>query len=603
MPSIQEIIALAKAKQASQNSPKIESPPLVTKQPIVIKPPIESSQADKLKALLASLQAARISTKVVSEPNSTVKVETISIQPESETATTLQTTDKHGKLIQYNSKQQEFINLVLTGKSCILIGAAGTGKTTCMKGVVQSLMQAGMVPTMSGHNHKYLPQNVPGLTVSAYTRRATNNIRKNLSADIQGNAITIHKLLEYQPEYVTVTSEETGREKTTMSFQPNRHQANPLPSAICVCFLEESSMISVDLFEQINAAMSHGVQYIFLGDIQQLPPVFGSAILGYKMLELPVIELTEVYRQALESPIIRLAHRILSGKPIPVSEYPDWKIPGQLTIHPWKKKIASDSAVITLSKFFLMALSNGDYNPESDAILIPFNKSCGTDELNKYIAGAVAKRDGKLVWEISHGFRKSYYSVGDKCLYDREDAIITNIYKNPEYAGAAVQSESKALNYWGHKEKIAGADTDENKSESQDIDFLLQQIALPSGDDDTVRAASHVIEILLLDSERTIKIKQAGELNNLILGYAITVHKSQGSEWEKVFVCFHHSHNTMLCRELLYTAVTRPKKELFIICEEDTFTKGILNQRIKGDTLEAKAEWFKGKLDRGELQS
>lgn len=624
--NIKELLAAHKAKQAASASQTViptneifkqlaESPAPVSK-PIAQAP----SQNDKLKNILAALQSKRsgVSGRVISgtssngttesihesvsnsQPVLSETLETISAISEPKTITT---TDKHGATITYNQKQQEFINLVLTGKSCILIGAAGTGKTTCMKGVVQSLIQAGMVPTMSGHNHKYLPQNVPGLTVSAYTRRATNNIRKNLSSDIQGNAITIHKLLEYQPEYVTTTNDETGKEKTSMSFQPNRHALNPLPSAIAVCFLEESSMISVELFEQINSAMAHGVQYIFLGDIQQLPPVFGSAILGYKMLELPVIELTEVYRQALESPIIRLAHHILSGQPIPASAYKSWAVPGQLTIHPWKKRIAADSAVITLSKFFLMALSQNTYNPETDAILIPFNKSCGTDELNKYIAGAVAKRDGKLVWEIAHGFKKSYYSVGDKCLYDREDAIITNIYKNPQYTGATVQSESKTLNYWGHKEKTPGDSSASDSETDTDIDFLLQQVAVSSGEDDTVRAASHVIELLLLDSERTIKINQAGELNNLILGYAITVHKSQGSEWDKVFVCFHHSHNTMLCRELLYTAVTRPKKELFVICEEDTFTKGILNQRIKGNTLAEKAIYFQGKLDRGELQS
>jgi ATP-dependent exoDNAse (exonuclease V) alpha subunit len=59
----------------------------------------------------------------------------------------------------------------------------------------------------------------------------------------------------------------------------------------------------------------------------------------------------------------------------------------------------------------------------------------------------------------------------------------------------------------------------------------------------------------------------------------------------------------MLQRELLYTAVTRAKKELFVICEEDSFAKGIMSQRIKGDTLAEKAEYFKGKLERGEMQS
>jgi len=62
------------------------------------------------------------------------------------------------------------------------------------------------------------------------------------------------------------------------------------------------------------AACPHKPQCVFLGDIRQLPPVFGTAILGFKMLELPVVELTEVYRQALKSPILRFALAVDDGE-------------------------------------------------------------------------------------------------------------------------------------------------------------------------------------------------------------------------------------------------------------------------------------------------
>ena len=511
------------------------------------------------------------------------------------------TTDRFGNSITYNSKQQEFIDLVLSGASCVLIGAAGTGKTTCIKGAMTSLIQSGAVPPMNNHNHKYLPQGSPGIAISAFTRRATNNIRKNLSEDLQGNAITIHKLLEYEPVYEEIWDDEKGKMRNTMSFQPMRNATVLQPRELRVGVIEEASMVSTQLFKEYEAAMRDGVQYIFLGDIQQLPPVFGSAILGFKMLELPVIELTEVYRQALESPIIKLAHRILSGVPIPSSEFPSWYYPKQLKLHDWKKKISADSATLTLAKFFLKELSEGTYIPEDHAILIPFNKSCGTDELNKHIANAIAKRESKLVWEIIHSFRKSYLSLGDKCLYDREDAIIQDIYPNPQYLGTSPKTESIHMDYWGHKKKAPGEFDD---SESMDMDKILESVSAgSSGEDERTRAASHCVSLKLLDSDRTIIIKTAGEFNSLILGYAITVHKSQGSEWDKVFLCLHQSHNTMLSRELLYTAITRAKKELFVICEPDHFIKGIQNQRIKGDTIQTKAEWFKGKLENMELQS
>ena len=504
-------------------------------------------------------------------------------------------TDRHGHTITYNSRQREAINLVASGQSCVIIGAAGTGKTTIQKASTQALIDSGSITPLLAE-HKYLRSSSPGLAIVAFTRRATNNIRKNLSDDLQPCCITIHKLLEYAPVEVWITQED-GSSKRSMRFEPGRNAENPLPASISTIIIEEASMVSLQLFDEIKAACPHKPQFVFLGDIQQLPPVFGSAILGYKMLELPVVELTEVHRQALDSPILSLAHRILSGTPIPLKEFQSLNVPSQLRLHPWKKKISAHSATITLAKFFVQALDEGKYDPEQDGILIPFNKSCGTDELNKHIASRIAVRNQQFVHEIIHGWKKSYYSVGDKCLYEREDAIIQDIQPNPQYTGASPREASLTLNYWGH-------DPRSQKAQVDDIDAFLVNISMPgSANDSTVRAASHTITLYLVDSERTIQIKSAGEIDALILGYAITIHKAQGSEWSKVFLCFHHTHATMIQRELLYTAVTRAKDELFVICESDTFEKGIIRQRIKGNTWQEKAEYFKGRLEQGIEQS
>jgi len=530
-----------------------------------------------------------------------------------------QITDKYGNTITLNAKQWEFVELVLSGQSAVLIGPAGTGKTTTMKAVFTALLNAGKIPIIANHGHKHLPENAPGISISAFTRRATNNIRRNVSEDLQQNCITIHKLLEYEPTFYEEYDAEKGKEVTKMVFAPGRNQLNPLPGNLRAIAFEESSMISTQLHSEVVAASpNQDVQYIYLGDIQQLPPVFGQAILGFKMLELPVVELTEVYRQAFDSPIIKLAHRILSGKGIPGPEYKEWHIPGKLTLFPWKKRIAADVALLTIAKFFVGdtkddgtiiqgQLQKGLYNPETDAILLPFNKSCGTDELNKHIANRIAKSQDKIVWEVIHGFKKSYFAVGDKVLYDREDGIVKNIYRNPTYSGVSARGESVSLDYWGNKPKSVKGTANANVTDDGDMDdddFILAQVSIQrTEDDERVRACSHVIEVELLDSGRTVRIDQAGQVNNLILGYAITVHKSQGSEWDKVYLCLHQSHATMLQRELLYTAVTRAKKELFVICEDDTFVKGVQSQRIKGDTLAEKAEYFKGKIENGELQS
>jgi len=430
-----------------------------------------------------------------------------------------------------------------------------------------------------------------------------------MPAGMEHNCITYHKLMEYQPVFYEVEDPATGETKCKMNFEPARHQYNPLSSTIKTIFIEESSMFSTAYWHELMAACPHGPQIVFLGDINQLPPVFGPAILGFKMAELPTVELTQVYRQALESPIIRLAHRVLSGKPIPPTEFPEWKFEGKLTIRPWKKKISADNALMMANVLFCGTkgrsdipvdkqvtgmIEEGIYDPETDMILIPFNKSFGTDELNKYIAQFLAKKRNAMVHEIIAGFNKYYFSVGDKVLYDKEDAIIISITPNVVYAGKFPQPASLTLDYWGHEH--GAVKTGHDDMSEDEMDLYLDKIAHSTGDD-RVRAASHVIKLMMQDSGMEIEIDSASSINSLIMSYALTVHKSQGSEWRKVFLLFHQSHATMLLRELLYTAITRAKEELYVICEPETFVNGIKSQKIKGNTLAEKAEYFKGKKE------
>lgn len=557
-----------------------------------------NSLLQKLREKKALSEAA--SKSITSTPVATPvhQVVTTSIQEDRITEAN-QIYDRYGNLITLNSKQLEFVNLAAAGRDCVLIGAAGTGKTTCQKAVTQALITSGHAGTLSSGGHKHLVSGTPGIVICAYTRRAVANIRRNVSTELQGNCITIHKLLEYQPVYYEVTDPETGKDRTTMRFEATRNAANPLPPSIKTIIFEEASMIGTTLHQEVIDACPHSPQIIYLGDIQQLPPVFGPAILGFKLLELPVVELTDVYRQALESPIISLAHRILSGKPLPGTEYPEWKKPGKLTIHPWKKRIADIDALMTLGSFFSTAYNAGAYSPEEDIILIPYNKACGTDELNKLIANHLARKHGRITHQIIAGFNRIYLSEGEKVLYEKEDATIISIEKNPAYFGAQPIPASATLDYWGYDSandvSVRKEDQQIEAATDDEADFLLAQVALSSDKEDRVRSASHIVTLRMNDSDEEVSISAAGEINSLLMAYALTVHKSQGSEWRKVFLCLHQSHNKMIQRELLYTAVTRAKEELYVICEPDSFTKGILSQKVIGNTLAEKAEFFKGK--------
>lgn len=567
---------------------------------------------DKLASLLALARERKESSMreaLSDEGNHQNNLNPNSENQQSTLANLIQGIDRYGKPITFNSAQSEFIRIAESGTSAVLIGAAGTGKTSCMNGAITALIQSGRIPIISDNDsHKYISLGTPGIIACSYTRRAVANLRKAMPEDMRSNCITIHKLLEYQPVDYYIVDPESGEEKKSMKFAPTRNSYSPLPRDIRCIIIDEASMVSVELFNQLVDALPHRVQFIFLGDIQQLPPVFGSAVLGYKMLEFKCIELTEVYRQALDSPIISYATKIKSGEEFLISEKmclegkdSEGNLKGKLTFHPWKKKLTGENACLTFAKFITVALDAGGYNPDEDMILLPFNKAFGTEEINKSIANHIARKQGRTVWEVVSGFNRLYFSVGDRVLYDKEDAIITHIAHNESYTGAKPKKESTTLDYWGYDSNTSAEE--EDYYSEHDVDKMLDQMAAMAGSpvEDRVRQASHIITVQMLDTGQEIAVDTASTLNSLLLSYALTVHKAQGSEWQKVFFILHQSHATMTQRELLYTGLTRAAFEAYVLCEPDTFVKGVRSQKIKGNTLAEKAEYFKGKLNDGSI--
>lgn len=546
--------------------------------------------------------------------------------------------------ITLNDKQFSFNKLVLSGSDCVLIGAAGTGKTTSMRTVTRNLIADNKLSNLT-IGTKHLVAGKPGAAILSYTRKAVNNIRHAVVEELKAHTLTIHKLLEFGPEFYEIEDPNSpGSFKKTMRFIPGRNSYNPLPRELSFLAFEESSMISTILYEQLQEAMPHEHQEVFLGDIQQLPPIFGQAILGFKMLELPVIELTEVYRQAAESPIIDLAWKILKGDPevfnpktitkkvmkngklvdrisVPSLDKLSKKViladgsESEVVFQVWQKALNEDYANLTAIRQFCAWSASGYYNPQEDIILCPFNKGVGTIEINKGISDYLGKQKGAEVHEVIAGFNKHYLAVGDRVLYDKEDAFITSIRRTAEYLGKSTLPSSPLLDRWGHlevekmtlSEKIALDHKIEEESsfDLEAVEAFMNSSSFTGGGgggegEERVQLASHTIEIRYSYSdplEESIVLKSAAEVNNLLGGYCITVYKFQGSEAERVFLLYHHSHHVgvMMSREALYTADTRAKRFLHIICEKDSFYKGVKLQVIKGNTLEEKAEWFKGK--------
>jgi exodeoxyribonuclease V alpha subunit len=528
--------------------------------------------------------------------------------------------------IALTSEQQMGVSYALQGTSFCMTGAAGTGKTTTTRNIVAALIQSNKIPTLA-ITHRYLRSGVPGIVGCAFTNKAVQNIKRVMPADLQGNFLTIHKLLEFEPVYYEAWDDKNHKYVTKMEFRPGRNSVNPLPESVRVLIIEEATMVSIELWNQLFDALPVGgnIQIILIGDIQQLPPVFGKSIFIHAMqVGIKVVELTQVHRQALDSPILELAHRILSGKVIPSVELPDWNkesSAGKLTIIPWKVSLSQEAATRKLGLDFLPKLiTSGGYDPFEDVILCPWHKpgTFGCHELNAHIATFLATSDkwnpdGNLVHEVIGGMNTKYFRIGDKVLWNKTEHVVTDIKVNPKYYEKDPQMPSQTLDYWGTEKDEHAVDAmaalldgdDISDAHSHKIDLLLKTFSdLSDGDSEkaTSRQCSHIIKVSS-DEFGECSIETSGDLAMLDLAYAITVHKSQGSEYRRVLFITHKDHASMLFRELIYTGVTRAKEELIIIGPPNLFVAGITSQRLPGKTLVEKIESFKRYLEISRVSS
>lgn len=535
----------------------------------------------------------------------------------------MQITLPNGTIYIPNEQQAQAIHYGDFRRSFCLIGAAGTGKTTTLRAMINRMIENHRIQPLERSTDN-LESGEPGIVLISFTRRAVRNIRKQMPEHLKSHCMTYHQLLEFAPEKYEEWDEAKGEYVNKMRFTPRRHSGNPLPRNLTTIVVDESSMPSIDLHNLLLDALPvpSQVQFIFLGDLNQLPPVYGDAILGKALLELPIIELTQVYRQALESPIISLALSIKNNdfKTInkelidgtfkvtvspPGTKKDDWNRDlrnityqttieregrGKVTIFPWRQKLDQEEALAAVCSKIRQWIKEGYYDPNEDMLLCPWVKAFGTTEINLSIADYLGRQRGAEVWEVIAGYNKYYLAEGDRIVVNKQDAEILQISRNPRYYGTHPIAPSKTLNRWGHDpqgHKID--DTDEI-----DVDAILEAAA--SEVEDRVSDASHVIRMREIDTGDVYNITKAAELNNMYFGYALSVHKSQGSEWRRVFVITHYCHAAMCSRELIYTGFTRAAEELVILQSPRMLETAASRPRIKGDTLAAKLEFFQARL-------
>ena len=247
--------------------------------------------------------------------------------------------------IQLDPSQQMALEGMMKEQYACLIGAAGTGKTTTIKALLQRIMET---------------EKNPSLAFVAFTGRAVPQIKRTLPEEFHANCDTIHGLLEYAPVYVERV-DDNGELRSVRIFEPQRTAMNPLN--ITHLFIDEMGMLGIDLSDKLFDALTPQTKVYGIGDINQLPPVQGRSMMGFAMLKWPTFELNRVHRTE-ENAIIDGAWNILHGK---MPEKAEGKVV-TMRVHDGSLE-AFQQTIGVIQKLH----QNGTFEPLRDGLIVPQN--------------------------------------------------------------------------------------------------------------------------------------------------------------------------------------------------------------------------------------
>ena len=420
--------------------------------------------------------------------------------------------------IQYDDVQLYAIRTAAASKGMVLTGGPGTGKTTVTQGIIEVFKKFKL-----------------HILLAAPTGRAA----KRASESTGMEAKTIHRLLGY-----------TG----SGTFEHN--EEHPLEGDVLI--IDESSMVDIRLMSSLLKAVPENMRLILIGDVNQLPSVGPGTVLKNIIDSgvFPVVRLTKIFRQAAESHIVTNAHRINDGL-FPVIDDSDPKNDFFLEIMDKKgEKLEASEIAERTAQAIIKLLTDTIPNmyhiqPKDIQILAPMrNGSAGTIALNKLAQEALNPEGPSIAFE-GYSYRK-----GDRVMQTKND------YEKGVFNGdigyiVAVNLEKKLL-------KVEFLDTDKQETDSK---FWLDYWDMDEDEEEDEEIEAHGPNPYVTYSRN--------DLENLDPAYAITIHKSQGSEFPAVIMPFLNSHFVMLERNLLYTGVTRAKKYLFLEGQRNAIYKAV----------------------------
>lgn len=383
--------------------------------------------------------------------------------------------------IKYEEQQRLAIATAAKKGLLVLTGGPGTGKTTTIKGII------------SIFEHQNLD-----IALAAPTGRAA----KRMSEVTGMEAKTIHRLLEVEWD-----------EDDKPYFR--RNIENPLECNALI--LDELSMIDIHLFANLLEALPLGCRLILVGDSDQLPPVGSGNVLHDLILseKLPIVCLTQVFRQAMESKIITNAHKIVVG------ETPDLSNDGKDFFHLERPNaFLSAQTVVSLCSERLPKAYGWDTLSDIQVICPSKKGETGTQNLNRLLQSALnpPHKDKGEITVAGQVFR-----TGDKVMQVKNNYNIE--WESKDDKGRGI--------FNGDIGVLKSIDT---KSGTVEVDFDGRETTIPGEN-----------------------------LSELELAYAVTVHKSQGSEFKAVILPVIGLVPNLAYRNLLYTAVTRAKDMLVTV--------------------------------------
>jgi len=396
--------------------------------------------------------------------------------------------------INLAENQKKAVTAALSSKFMVITGGPGVGKTTIVNSIL-TILAAKRVQIL----------------LAAPTGRAAKRLTESTGLE----AKTLHRLLEFDP----------------MERRFKRDSNNPLECNLLV--IDESSMVDAQLMYSVSKAVPMEASVILVGDVNQLPSVGAGQILAdiISSQTIPVVTLTEIFRQAKTSKIITNAHAINSGDMPDLSNQLD----GDFFFVPSETPEDAVQKIVHIVKDRIPR--RWRYHPIHDIqVLCPANiGGIGAKSLNVELQKALNPSAAEKVERFGTTF-----ATGDKVMQ------VENNYDKEVFNG--------------------------------DVGF----IKTISSDDK---------ELVISFDDRDI-VYDFDDLDEVVLAYACTIHKSQGSEYTAVVIPVMTQHFMMLQRNLIYTGVTRGKKLVILVGQKKALSIAVQGKKQNKPRFSKLKEWL-----------